>query len=190
MRWREHNYEVEIVTRVDRALAQVTTAQLEEAEEDGYLAGNAMYRSLEGLAVSDLTEAIGYERCLIERLVQAEDLEAEAESLEDERLEAFEPVEELWGLDLGVASATVAVVVLGGLPVGSCNAGGFGGRHQASHPYVAFFLPESLVDKTLGLAHETGVGLLVDGDGLAQLYADRDLALLGFAEAVLRSLSA
>lgn len=29
--------------------------------------------------------------------------------------------------------------------VGSCNAGGFGGHHQARHPYLTFYLPVAAV---------------------------------------------
>jgi hypothetical protein len=51
----------------------------------------------------------------------------------------FELSDGLWGLDIGVASATIALSALGAIP-GSCNAGGFGGHHQAAYPYVSFFL--------------------------------------------------
>ena len=90
-----------------------------------------------------------YERRLIARLQAAEDLEAEAERIDDERLDCFEPSDGLWGLDIGVASATIALSALGAIPVGSCNAGGFGGHHQGAYPYVAFFIggaaPEAII---------------------------------------------
>jgi hypothetical protein len=112
-------------------------------------------------------------------------LEAEAEAIEDERLEAFHDAEALWNLDVGVIGAVIVLSALGASPVASCNGGGFGGHHQASHPYVAFYLPAHKVGETLKLVEVEGVGLVADGHGLARLYSDRDLCLSMFAASVI-----
>jgi hypothetical protein len=46
-------------------------------------------------------------------------------------------------------------------------------------------LPAAVVAGVLALADAAGVGLIVDADGLAQLYSDRDLGLARFAELAL-----
>jgi hypothetical protein len=77
---------------------------------------------------------------LIRKVASDPCTKAEATRIDDERLDCFEPSDGLWGLDIGVASATIALSALGAIPVGSCNAGGFGGHHQGAFPYVSFFL--------------------------------------------------
>jgi hypothetical protein len=183
MRWRAHVYPVAIEQVLDiGCLASLTEAEAEEADENGQLAGNHMYQDLRGYTWADLAKAIEIERRLIGRLQAAQDLEAEAEQLDDERLDSFEPDDGLWELDIGVASATVALSALGAVPVGSCNAGGFGGHHQGAHPYVAFFLGKARVDEVVSLAQAAQVGLRSDGAGLAHIYGAGDLDLLRFAE--------
>lgn len=189
MKWSEHTYPVEIIRRLDGVLAEVTDEELDLAEEEGFLAGNAMYRGLRHISSNDLVQAIARERNYLQRIMSAADFETEALLIEEERLEAFDDLEELWGLDLGVAAAAAAVVGLGGTPVSSCNAGGFGGHHAATHPHIAFYLPADRAERFLTAAREADVGLVSAEDGLARLYADRDLALLGFAQAALRKLA-
>lgn len=190
MKWSEHSYPLEIVRRLDGVLADVTDEELDQAEEEGFLAGNAMYRGIGQITSSDLARAIALERSYLLRIMSAADFEAEALAVEEERLEVFDPLEELWGLDLGVAAAVAAVVGLGGKPISSCNAGGFGGHHSAAHPHVAFYLPPDRAEQFLATAREADVGLVSAEDGLARLYADRDLALIGFAQVALRKLAA
>jgi len=190
VKWSEHAYPLEIVRRLDGVLADVTDEELDQAEEEGFLAGNAMYRGIGRITSSDLARAIALEQSYLQRIMSAADFEAEALAVDEERLEAFDAVEELWGLDLGVASAVAAVVGLGGTPVSSCNAGGFGGHHSGTHPHVAFYLPPDRAERFLTTARAADVGLVSAEDGLARLYADRDLALIGFAQAALRKLAA
>jgi len=166
-------------------LAAIDAAELEAADEAGYLAGNAMFQDLSGFSWDDAAEAVAGEARLIARLTKAVDLEAEAAAVEEERGEAFEDVEALWNLDVGVIGATIALSALGCAPVGSCNAGGFGGHHQAQHPYVAFYMPAHVTAEVEALAAAAGLGLIIDPDGLAQLYADRDLGLIRFSECAL-----
>lgn len=188
MRWREHHYPVEIVRRLDGALEQITADELEAAEEEGFLAGNAQFFQLGPVTRADLATAIAVEEGLIARIAAAEDLDTAAQEIEEERLAAFDDVEALWGLDIGVASAVAAAVALGGTPFASCNAGGFGGHHSAAHPHVALYLNSDVAERFLLVARQAGVGLISPaGHGL--LYADRDLALLEFARATLRKLA-
>jgi hypothetical protein len=181
--WREHNYPVTVVRDVNvKRLAAIDTEALEEADEAGFLAGNAMFQDLSGCTWEEASAAVAGEAQFIARLVAAKDLDAEADQIEEERTEAFEDVEALWNLDVGVIGAVIVLSAIGCAPVGSCNAGGFGGHHQARHPYVTFYMPVAAVDEVLALAEAAGLGLIVDADGLAHLYSDRDLGLAAFAQ--------
>src|SRR6201999_3548906 len=112
-----------------------------------------------------LASTIESETDFIGRLQAAADLDAAAEALDDERLDLDEPADGLWGLDIGVASAVAAFSALGGAPVSSCNAGGFGGTHTAEHPYVAGYLPAAAADVLLEAAEAAGVGIATAADG-------------------------
>ena len=182
MTWSERTYAAVICREVDvDRLAIIDPASLETADETGYLDGNAMFQDLSGVTWQQVDQAVARETDLVARLQAADDIDHEAEAIDEERLEAFDDADALWHLDVGVAGAVVALSALGCTPVGSCNAGGFGGQHQAEHPYVAFYLPSPSAPAVLSLAEAASVGLIVDDAGLAQLYADRDLALLQFA---------
>jgi hypothetical protein len=123
---------------------------------------------------------------LIAQLQGAADLEAEAARIDDERLDCFEPSDGLWGLDIGVASATIALSALGAISVGSCNAGGFGGHHQGAYPYVSFFLGGAPPEFVVSISRAASVGLRSEADGLAQILGTGDLDLLRFAETALK----
>jgi hypothetical protein len=181
--WQETIYAVTIRRKVDPSqLAVIDVKALEAADEAGFLAGNAMFQNLSGSTWEEAADALVAEAAFIARLAAAADLEMEAARIEEERSVAFDEIDALWNLDVGVIAATLALAALGCAPVGSCNAGGFGGEHQASHPYVAFHLSPMAMNQVMALAEAAGVGLLVDGDGLGRLYADRDLGLARFAE--------
>lgn len=77
-----------------------------------------------------------------------------------------------------------AFSVLGGAPVSSCNAGGFGGTHTAEHPYVAGYLPMAAAGALLRAAEAADVGVATTDDGLVQVFGRTDFDLLRFARAV------
>jgi hypothetical protein len=183
MRWRSHLYPAEIGQNLDAArLSELSETAAVEADESGYLAGNQMYQDLRGYDWLDVARTLEVERRLIAQLQGSADLAAEAARIDDERLDCFEPSEGLWGLDIGVASATIALSALGAIPVGSCNAGGFGGHHQGAYPYVSFFLGGALPEFVVSISRAAGVGLRSDADGLAQIFGAGDFDLLRFAE--------
>ncbi len=187
MRWRAHLYPVAIAQVLDVAsLAKLSAAAADEADESGDLAGNRMYQDLRGYGWPDVARALALEHGLIARLQEAEDLEAEAMRIDDERLDCVEPSDGLWGLDLGVASATIALSALEAIPVASCNAGGFGGTHQGAYPYIAFFIGGADPETIVSTARAAGVGLRSDTDGVAQIFGVDDLSLLRFTETALK----
>lgn len=153
-------------------------------EEDG-LEGNQLYCDLRGIAWEQVADALRQEAAFIARLTTASDLDAEAALIEAEREEADFPDDDLWGLDVGVIGATLALSALGATPVSSCNAGGFGGHHVAAFPHVAFFLPRGVAAEVLAIAEAADVGLDVVEGGIARLYGRTDLDLHRFAQVAL-----
>ena len=163
------------------SLAELSPAEASEAEEQGYLAGNRSYRDLRGSGWEDVRRALDLERALVDRIEAADDPAAAESEFDELRLQALDPIEELCGLDVGIASAVLAISALGAIPVSSCNGGCFGGPHQARHPYVAFYLPKDRAARVLDLAEAADIGLFVGQDGIAQVYGRAIRDLLRFA---------
>ena len=167
------------------ALGVLSEEDADRGEEDG-LEGNQQYRDLRGMSWDQVERALKQEAEFFDRLAAAPDLDVEAELIDEEREAAYFSEDDLWGLDVGVISATIALSALGGTPVSSCNAGGFGGFHVAAFPYVAFFLPRSEAAEVLAIAEVADVGLDVVAGGIARLYGRTDLDLHRFAQAALK----
>jgi hypothetical protein len=163
------------------ALGFLSEEDADRGEEDG-LEGNQQYRDLRGMSWAQVETALWQESELFDRLAAAADLDEEAAMIEEEREAADFPEEDLWGLDIGIISATLALSALGATPVSSCNAGGFGGHHVAAFPHVAFFLPRSAAAEVLAIAEEADVGLDVVQGGIARLYGRMDFDLHRFAQ--------
>lgn len=166
------------------ALGVLSDEAADRGEEDG-LEGNQLYRDLRGITWEQVADALGQEAVFIARLTAAADLDAESVRIEAEREEADFPEEDLWGLDIGVIGATLALSALGATPVSSCNAGGFGGQHVAAFPHVAFFLPRTATAEVLAIAEAANVGLDVVEGGIARLYGRTDFDLHRFAQVAL-----
>ncbi len=183
MHWAPRSFPIEIRRQLKIAdLSEVSPEELEQGEEDGALAGNRSYFDLRGCGWDLVRTALDIESKVIERLKTADDIEAEASAFEEERVTAFHNEPALWGLDVGVAAATIAISAYGATPVSSCNAGAFGGQHQARYPYVAFFLPKELAPEIMLCAEAADVGLLCDENGIAQIYGQGEMDLVRFAE--------
>lgn len=183
MHWAPRSFPMEIRRELKIAdLADASMEELEQAEEDGWLAGNRSYRDLRGFPWEEVRAALDAEIAVINRLKAAEDLEAEVSAFEDLQATSFEDEPALWGLDVGVAAATIAISAYGATPVSSCNAGAFGGQHQARYPYVAFFLSKELAPEIMLCAEASDVGLLCDENGIAQIYGQGEMDLVRFAE--------
>jgi hypothetical protein len=179
-------YSLPIVRKIDLdQLATISEQELENGEEEG-LGNNRAYRDLRDITWEQLSDALKQEKALFRRFAHTDDLDREAERYEEEREEADQPEEDLWGLDIGVIGATLALSALGAVPFNSCNAGGFGGRHSALFPYVAFYLPRTLAPEVLAMAEQADVGLDIVSGGIARLYGRSDFDLHRFAEVVMR----
>lgn len=187
MPWLPRSFPVEIRRELKLAnLADASEEELEEAEDEGWLAGNRSYRDMRGFSWDEVRAAIDTEIELINRIKAAEDPEAEFAAFEELQATSLEDEPAFWGLDVGVAAATIAVSAYGATPVSSCNAGAFGGQHQARYPHVAFFLPRELASQMLRCAEESNVGLVCDENGIAQIYGQGEMDLIRFAETAWR----
>lgn len=121
---------------------------------------------------------------MVRQISDAPDPAQAEQAFEDERDFDGDPVDELWGLDVGVAAAVQTLSALGAVPFMSCNGGSFGKPHAGSHPYVAFFLANAQPTLLESLAKASGVGLTVR-DGIPRLYARSIFDFHRFAAAAL-----
>lgn len=164
-------FDVQIRVQLDAAtLDAPSSEELEAADDEGYLGGNRYYRDLRGWGWDDVRDALKIEGALIKTIAAAADPAAAEEAFEELRGAEDDDAEGLWGLDVGVAAAVLALSALGGIPFMSCNGGSFGKQHPAAHPYVAFYLGAMSPELVGELARATGVGLGAQ-DGVARLYA-------------------
>jgi hypothetical protein len=186
MRWAPRAFPVKIHRCLNVAdLADISPEEIEQADEEGALAGNRAYCDLRGCGWDVVRTALDIETKLIARLKRADDVDAEMSAFDEERATAFDDEPALWGLDVGVAAATIAISAYGAIPVSSCNAGAFGGHHPARYPYVAFFLPKALAPEIMRCAEAADIGLFCDESGLAQIYSQGEMDLVRFAQTAL-----
>ncbi|MGE0294498.1 MAG: hypothetical protein AB7P97_19265 [Hyphomonadaceae bacterium] len=166
----------------------------ESAEQE--LGGNRRYEDLRAFGWSDVATALEIERDVIAQIT-ALDLTADEEKLGHREEAAWEILEELeaaqdtwsmwggplWGLDVGVASAVIAVSAAGCVPFSSCNAGAFGRHHNSTYPNVGFYMRAPTLPTMLACAERAGVSLTPGYDGSALLLAKNVDDLLAFASA-------
>ena len=155
------------------------------AAEDGDLDGNKAYEDLRGMSWEDAAATLQQDRMIVARLSTAEDLDESYEGFETERLSEW-GADALWGLDPGVAAATIALSALGATPVSSCNGGVLGGDHLEKYPLVTFYEAAAPPQDLLACVEAANAGLLVDGRGRIQLFGATCEELLAFAGAAVR----
>ncbi len=127
-----------------------------EAGTDSGLGCNRSYSDLRGLSWGDARRVFELETTLVGRIEAAADPEDEYEQIEDE---LYEEDEGLFGLDIGVASATVALCAAGCVTCSSCNAGAYGGHHHEHCPVIAFFAKAHHVEPLFICTAEAGIGI-------------------------------
>jgi hypothetical protein len=167
-------FDVEIARKVDRG--ELGWPEGGAAQDDTGLGGNRAYIDLRRMTWAEARSAADLEREMIARIESAPDPEAEYEAVEDE---LFESDQGLYGLDLGVAGAVIALSAAGCVPCASCNAGAFGGRHHESHPLVVFYAHAEAVDALMAAAEEAEIGL--EGGEWLVAYADDIRKMMRFA---------
>lgn len=125
---------------------------------------NRSYEDLTRTRWSDVDAVLEEESRLIEQVALAED--AVREEAFEEAAENFAAPEQLGViLDLGVASATLALNAAGCPTITACSG------HVAGFPYVAFWARTTKVDLLCRVAEAAGVGVVNAEDGLLNVYA-------------------
>jgi hypothetical protein len=178
-------YEQPIMRQLDIELLAEISDEEADAGEDVGLEGNQQYRDIRSIGWEFVAEALTREKALFERFAQTQDVDDEAERYSEEIDAAIFPEEDLWGLDIGVIGAVMALSALGALTVSSCNAGGFGGVHVERFPLVVMFLPRVIAEEVLAIAETADVGLDMTRGGLVRLYGRTNFDLHRFAEVAL-----
>src|SRR5271166_3491237 len=114
MRIKTRLFDIEVHQEIDpERLAEVPHEELDRADEEGEIAGNQMYQDLRSMTWDDVADAIRIERSVLNRLTGAADILSELRAVEDERFQEDDESRALWGLDVGVAAATIALSAFG-----------------------------------------------------------------------------
>lgn len=156
--------------------------------DDSGLGANRQYEDLRNMSWELVQEAFEAEKSAInEFILTGGGGGEEAEFGEDDGEDDVSEVEldPLWGLDMGVASAVLALSAAGCVPFTSCNGGAFGGGHYEKYPLVGFYLPRQLATILPRIVADAGVGLYQHGGGVFQVYANEIPAMMRFAERML-----
>jgi hypothetical protein len=152
-----------------------------EAGHDSGLGCNRMYTDLRRLSWGEAKRVLALEGDLIARMESAEEPAEEWATIEDELSETDQ---DLYGLDLGIASAVISLSAAKCVPFSSCNAGAFGEPHQEKYPLVAFYARAQAVDLLTVSAEEAGIGL--EGNEYLVAYADDVRRIREFARSLIR----
>jgi len=159
-----------------------------EMGDDSGLGANRQYEDLRNMSWVLVQEAFDAEQAAIKEFILTwRDGDDEAEFDDDDEEDDWEQgeLDPLWGLDMGVASAVLALSAAGCVPFTSCNGGAFGGGHYEKYPLVGFYLPLQLATILPRIVAEAGVGLYQHGGGVFQVYANEIPAMMRFAERML-----
>lgn len=164
-------------------LAVLSVEDADTADETGVLAGNQHYQDLQLCDATDLDAVLAFEETLLIAFRAGPDAAMAERQFDSER-----PLEDdraaLWHLDVGVASAVIALVVLGAHPVLSCNGGVFGNPHTFPKPQIQTYL--GAADLKIIEANARHAGVRLDqADGLVILTAASCDAFIAFARQAL-----
>lgn len=145
---------------------------------DSGFGGNRAYNDLRSFGWREARRVLDKELALITRISASDDPEVEYDEINDD---FYEDDEGLYGLDLGVAAAVVALSAARCIPFSSCNGGAFGGGHLELHPLVAFYARPAHLETLLSAADEAGCGLENGSNGCLVIFAGSIEALRTFA---------
>lgn len=183
------HFEVDIeVAEIDAGCLR--TVWLDEVMADG-VGDNLMYEDISGTSWQEVNAVIAEETDLIGsaslRAVDGDDFDriADADLRELCVADDFDegPLAAFADLDVGVMSAVAALSASGCITTTSCR--GHRARGEPS-PLVRFAADEERLPLVRAAAVSAGCGLLLDDDGMLQLYAADVLAFIDFAREAMR----
>lgn len=156
--------------------------ELDQAEEEGSLAGNNEYIDLTACSWDEARRTLELERAVLAELRTAASESEAYEGYLEARMHWPEPLDRLFDLEPGVASAVVGLCAFGAVTISS-RGGPFAGAASRAEecPYVAFFLAADLAPALLAIAETADVGLVSDEFGIVRLYAPSVDDLMAFA---------
>ncbi len=151
---------------------------------DSILGRNRWYCDFRGVGWKTVAAMLLDEGRLLDRVRRAPDAPREVVAICGE-IEAGlqrDLDDPLWGLDLGVASATLALSAAGCVTFSSCNGGVFReARHPEGYPLIAFFMRPRIAAEIEVTAADAGVGVDTHPDGSLQVYCVSPWGLYDFA---------
>jgi hypothetical protein len=174
---------IEIRRNVDAA--RLGWPKPDEARNDSGLGCNREYIDLRRRSWADAKRVYALERTLIARLENGTDVEEELAAIEEELYE--DPGDDLFGLDLGVASSVICLSAAGCVTFASCNAGAFGGRHHERYPLVAFFARPQMIAHIDEATGKAGIGLENSASGHLIAYANDIRDMRRFAKELIKN---
>jgi hypothetical protein len=134
---------------------------------------NRAYQHLRGAPWKEVNRILALEKSLLNEGSSSE-VTSEDSAKEEDEDEAL-----LYGLDLGVASAVLALSASGCVPISSCNGAP---NHSEAYPLILFRCRRARLPDIVAVAETTGCGLENGSDGTVILYADTTSRLISFAE--------
>lgn len=167
-----------LITPADLVWEKLDWFEGYDAADDGGLGCNRDYRDFRGRSSADARRVLEDERRLV----------AEARSNEVCWISEDGDGPEIEGLDLGVASAVVALSVIGCIPFNSCNGGALGGDHDASVPVVGFYARPEQLQTIYDVSASRDVTLCAER-GALWLSSSSPEAMLSWAASLLEHLS-
>ena len=176
------------VAQVDPGLLRVVW--LDEVLADG-VGDNLMYEDISGTAWPEVEAVILEEdelvRAAADRATDGDDFDRLVNYEFEQRYPGDDfdegPLSEFAGLDVGVISAVAALSAAGCVTTTSCRGHR---RHGEPSPLVRFAADDQRLPVVRAAASNARCGLLLDEDGMLQLYAANVLALVEFARQMLQ----
>lgn len=176
------------VAQVDPGLLRVVW--LDEVLADG-VGDNLVYEEISGTAWPEVEGVITEEdeliRAAADRATDNDDFDRLVNYELEQRYPGNDfdegPLSEFAGLGVGVMSAVAALSASGCVTTTSCRGHR---RHGEPSPLVRFATDEQRLPVVQAAASSAHCGLLLDEDGMLQLYAANVLALVEFAREILQ----
>jgi hypothetical protein len=160
-------FEVEIVRHLSGA--DLTWPTRGGANADSGLGGNRDYVDLRRVSWTQVKRALPFELALMNSLRGSRDAAEDYE--DDQRNEDINEI--LLGLDVGVASAVMALSASRCVPFSSCSGGAFSRRtHFEEHPLVAFYARLPWLPLLLTVAESAEIGMTNGPSGAVVAFAD------------------
>ena len=187
MAFTHRHFDVHIKRHID--LERLSWPKPGEAMDEGDLGCNRCYEDLRCLPWCEARRVYAFEDKCIERILNSTHAEKEYESIIAELADDLDTIG-LFGLDIGVASAVLALSSARCIPFTSCNAGAFGGNHAEEWPMVAFYAKVPSIPLLLECAEEARTGLVNAELGSLVTYADDIRKMRSFSNAIIERSSA